>query len=362
VARALVALSLASAALLGCDLDASARDYARRSCALRCAMAGTLCQQRCEQRQASTWSVWVVRVEPREPLTGPAEVTLETRDGQTGTLDQTRLLSNGSIGWPATAAELRLSRADDGRGVAVLGYVIDGGTGAVAEASEVAVGWLTPTAVEWVATMASPRSNLSVVATADGERFWVGGPAAFGVREVRRGAVLASSAVASTPRAVVGLSARGGRVFMATSTEVQSFSQVASGEPLTLEWQSPGLADVEVVDLEASVPGLDALYLARGAGQKGLAKYVRRGAAWQLQWEASAALGIDDPATCSRLAVRPTPPRATIFCVRGAGEAAVVQFEDDPGALDGGAPGPSLFAVAPPGSSFRGVAIVPEVP
>lgn len=361
MARLLVTATVL-AACVACDLDASAKDYLRRSCALRCAGAAEACQRRCEDRLEAPWKAWLVRVEAVGFESGPARVTLERRDGPTGAVDDARVLNTDDTAWPATDQELRLSRSDDGRGIALLGYAVDGGTGAVAEdATALRLGWLTSTGVDWVATLPAPRTNITAAATGRGDSFWVAGPNSFGLQEVRRGEASASARLQLVSgENVRALAVRGGALFGATPQVLRSFPLPAGSGPSTIELQSTNITDFELVDLEDTIPGADTLYLTRGQRQPGLTKYVRRAGTWQLAWEASAALTVDDPTTCQSLAVLVRRPAAIVLCVQGDGGRMVVRFDDDPATLGAGAPVPSSFAIAPAPASFRGIALVPE--
>jgi hypothetical protein len=354
--------SLSAAVLAACDLEASAKDYARRVCAQRCGIAGEACQQRCERQTEAPWSAWLVRVEAMGLATSAAKVTLETRDGPTGAVTDELVLSQGNPVWPATDSELRLSRSDDGRGVTVLGYSgRDGGRPEVVlDATEVRLGWLSSAGVDWATTLPSPRTNISAAASARGERFWVAGPPAYGIQEVQRGgSVLQTQIPIVSGEFVQALAVRNETLFVATRGVLRSFALPYGSAPTSVELQSSVMTDFELVDLDDTIPGVDTLYVTREERQPGLRKYVRRQGAWGLAWETSAAITVDDPVTCQRLAVLPRKPGATILCVRGS--RSVVRFDDDI-ALNGAAPAPTLFAITSPPSEFRGIAVVPETP
>lgn len=362
MARILV-VAVSVLALSSCDLDASAKDYARRVCAQRCGAAGEACQLRCG-RGEPPWKVWLVRVEPLGAVTAAAQVTLETRDGPTGALEQERTLFEATTAWPATEAELRLSRFEDGRGVAIQGYAVDAGASVVVvEAAALRLGQLTASGVDWVATLPSPRTNMAATGSAAGDSYWVGGPPSFGVQEVRRGA---ASATATVPlernEAVRALAVRGGALVAVTSVGLRTIPLPLGSAPPRVDVQAASLADFELVDLEDETPGLDTLYLTHDAQRPGLSKYRLRQGMWELAWDASSALTVDDPTSCRGLAVLPRRPAAVLLCVRGTGGSAVVRFDDDPSVLDGGAPAPTLFATTTLPSAFRGIAIVPGLP
>jgi hypothetical protein len=356
--RILVTAAAVMALSSACDLAASAKDYARRVCAQRCGAAGQACQLRCERGEAP-WKVWLVRIEPRGAPTAAAQVNVETRDGPTGALEHERLLSDGNTAWPATTDELRLSRFDDGRGVALLGYVVDGASTVVVQAPALRLGQLTASGVDWVATLPSPRTNIGAIGSAAGDSYWVGGPPSYGIQEVRRGGASPNATLPLGNEFVRALAVRGGTLFAATGVGLRTIPLPLGSAPAKLEVEASSLSDFELVDLEDETPGLDTLYLTHGSQRPGLSKHRLRQGTWALEWDASSALTVDDPINCHGLAVLPRKPAAVILCVRSG---AVVRFDDDPVVLDGGAPIPTLFATTTLPSEFRGIAIVPEQP
>ncbi|MEW5740824.1 MAG: hypothetical protein AB1938_18020 [Myxococcota bacterium] len=303
-------------------------------------------------------SFGVVRVEAEGEVGGPARVTLETRSADTGVLQRELELSS-TAQWPATPSEARLSLSEDGRGVALVGYDAPGARSVAVDATAIKVGWLSGTTLEWVASVPAPRTNITAVGTERGASFWVGGPASFGLQRTEAGGNTASERL--DPREDTrAVAVRDGRLFAASASTLRSWPLPLAGAPPLVEVQSTAMSDFELVDLDG-VPGRETLYVSLERRPSGLAKYQRGPGGWELKWEASAAIGVDDATTCARLAVLPRPPGAVVLCVRGEGTE-VVRFDDDPVVLDGGAPAPTLLVTARSPASFRGIAFSVEGP
>jgi hypothetical protein len=245
---------------------------------------------------AATDDVYVMRV--GTPDTGlshlSAPVVLERRNSTTGDLVSTismpaeptaeahRLVLTGSY------AEGSLSRSADGRYVSLAGYDARPGLSSVASDDRVArvVAQVDGLGSLDTSTVVGPfqRRAVYTAASLDGSSFWMGGTG-LSLRRVPYESGPASEVSPSTPDAVAVVPA-GGRLWFSTqdgeSSGVYSVEDTATGtqaSSLVAEVGSP--SGVVALDLDATVPGVDTLYVSdTTADTGGIRKFSFDGTTW----------------------------------------------------------------------------------
>ncbi|OLR92038.1 hypothetical protein BJP25_24500 [Actinokineospora bangkokensis] len=270
-----------------------------------------------------------------------------------------RLLVSGSA-----TSEGSLSLSQDGRYLTLAGYDAAAGTASVATSTSAAVNRVlakvggdgaldTSTAV----TDAFSGNNVRGATSADGSGYWaVGGTS--GLRYVPAGGG-ASTQLAATPTNIRAVTAAGGQLFFSTgsgTTGVYSVPQATtSGQTPVLVAPSASPYGVVALDRDATVPGVDTLYVADDTSASGgVLKFSSDGTSWTARGSfrpnGSAARGLTGQVT---------PTGVTLFAVTTAGAGTLVKV-DDTAAFNApiAATGTNLVTGAT-NTALRGVAFAP---
>lgn len=310
-----------------------------------------------------------------------APVTIEVRDVTTGAVSWSQALpvtaagSNQAFALSGSAtSEGVLNASSSGSLVALAGYAAVPGIASVNGATLAAprvvarVGLDGGVDTSTLITDAYPGNNVRSAATVDGTAYWTGGTGSndAGVRYVVQGSTGMTTEVNVDVQNIRATGVYGGQLYAATqsgtapSATVSRVFAVGTGTPTTAAAVSylPGVMlsnphGFVLLDLNASVAGVDTLYVADTTNGAGVRKYVT---ADGMSWTEADQFPVPSTTTCFNVAAKEVGGTVVVLCSTGP---AIYRWDDLGPVTDGGVQQGTVLVNAPAGTAFRGVTFVP---